>query len=692
MKHIGYNGTLSQADYSGFYCNSGTRKVTVANSTYNGFILAVEPKQIINIDGQIVSCATCASVPKLNEPVLRVITNISEGPIEVQAGEKYILITVQIPTEISVKYGIKNDLSTIKDINIPALQNALVKIEESYYNADNRIKEIEKITTAVLSPIDLSDGKVGVYNANSTTLEFIDLQGFISKIINVSEGQAYKYKSYLGGETMAAVIMYDSNNNKIGFIDKGNSTTVENYFIVPANVAKIAFTSKSTTLGYYIGLASYIDISALQAKSAEIEVELNDIQQSIQEFEKKYIVIASKNIWNGNTVDGVISVTGSLSKSDSYEIAKSTDLIPIKPKTYYYLSGRNGDIKSLRCVASDKSTKMKVLAPATGEEGASNIYYYLPNADGKTSILNGQFKTPENAAYVQISLAMNTGTWDSIMLEEIGASYIEDFTPSPYEPYDDTESINGEKVTGISEVKVEIKDIKEKLETLSSPTPKVLLVGSSHGMNTISQLPWLFYRGGYSDIKIGNVYVGSFMIGELAQRIKNNSTLPYQEFNDIDTPAWGKNKGFKYMSELLNMGWDVISLQRSANEDETWATEQSSAFGYVLNYISEYCKTNNIKAPRILFNSGFADSNSDSGESMTHTNSIMNTAKQMKKEFGIEIVPTAIALRNARATWLNTIGAYINHNECPQTSKLAKFKQALRCQCRHRNRICRHSM
>ena len=34
----------------------------------------------------------------------------------------------------------------------------------------------------------------------------------------------------------------------------------------------------------------------------------------------------------------------------------------------------------------------------------------------------------------------------------------------------------------------------------------------------------------------------------------------------------------------------------------------------------------------------------------------------------------------------------IKENECPQTSKLAKFKQALRCQCRHRNRICRHSM
>lgn len=34
----------------------------------------------------------------------------------------------------------------------------------------------------------------------------------------------------------------------------------------------------------------------------------------------------------------------------------------------------------------------------------------------------------------------------------------------------------------------------------------------------------------------------------------------------------------------------------------------------------------------------------------------------------------------------------ILQNECPQTSKLAKFKQALRCQCRHRNRICRHSM
>ena len=41
---------------------------------------------------------------------------------------------------------------------------------------------------------------------------------------------------------------------------------------------------------------------------------------------------------------------------------------------------------------------------------------------------------------------------------------------------------------------------------------------------------------------------------------------------------------------------------------------------------------------------------------------------------------------------LNIAVALIIYYECPQTSKLAKFKQALRCQCRHRNRICRHSM
>lgn len=40
----------------------------------------------------------------------------------------------------------------------------------------------------------------------------------------------------------------------------------------------------------------------------------------------------------------------------------------------------------------------------------------------------------------------------------------------------------------------------------------------------------------------------------------------------------------------------------------------------------------------------------------------------------------------------NLLSNAIKFNECPQTSKLAKFKQALRCQCRHRNRICRHSM
>ena len=205
---------------------------------------------------------------------------------------------------------------------------------------------------------------------------------------------------------------------------------------------------------------------------------------------------------------------------------------------------------------------------------------------------------------------------------------------------------------------LEEDESKPDQEVDSRPiAPRTLLIGSSFGMNTISQLPWIFARSGYKVDYIGNVYVGAFTLQDLAHRIEDKQSLPYKEFKEEENAGWTPRAFSLQMSSLLDKEWDVICLQRSAYDDETWTTEQSTAFGFILEYIFDYCKNNGLQKPRILFNSGFADADSDQDNKLKHTSAIIKSAKMMKEEFGIEIVPTAMALANARITYLKNIGA-----------------------------------
>ena len=459
---------------------------------------------------------------------------------------------------------------------------------------------------------------------------------------------------------MAQIVFFDSSDNYVSYIQRGDSAAHTTEFIIPSGVARMAIcTTSSTTSSWYLHIFQYFNIEQIQDSATHA--------QEIVNFLTK---LKHPQLWNGETVDGVVSTEGKM--TGSAPLAVSTGLIPIKPSTFYYVSGRF--FASIRCLKADGNSILKVLVASTGEIPSDSIHYYLPTEDGSDSSLNGQFKTPADAAYVQISLRYNSSTADysHVILEEVGDVYNPDFVPSTDTYYDSSkEQVVKRKSIDLSVIN-ELESDTNRISALedNQNAPKVLLIGSSHGMNTISQLPWLFYRGGYKNVRVGNVYIGSFMIQELAQRIYNNQTLSYQEFNDNNIPGWGKNAGSKLMSQLLDMNWDIISLQRSASDDETWTVSQATSFGYVIKYISEYCKTNNLKTPRILFNTGFADSNSDSGTSITHTEAILTTAKQMKKEFGIEIVPTAMSLRNARATWLNEIGAYTYHYLCYDSQHL----------------------
>lgn len=235
----------------------------------------------------------------------------------------------------------------------------------------------------------------------------------------------------------------------------------------------------------------------------------------------------------------------------------------------------------------------------------------------------------------------------------------------------------------------DLADIKLNSENAISRKYKIklLLIGSSHGMNTIAQLPWMAYKSGF-DIEVGNVYIGSLSLQRLVGYIQRNENISFKLFKN---GAWTTINNMKFADVAAYTNWDFISLQRSASDDEIWLSTQNEAdteqnamtdinYGisgstpvymshtdalqFILNRITE-AATNR---PNIIFNSGFADASDQPTSSATPN--IISSVKKMKDEFGIEFYSTAIAIRNARNTYLRNLGDNGYHNLCYDSQHL----------------------
>ena len=410
------------------------------------------------------------------------------------------------------------------------------------------------------------------------------------------------------------------------------------------------------------------------------ENELNKISDKLNEISELKI---SKNLFNKEQIinDKVISTSGSYTSVSSWEINKCTDLIPIEPNKYYIISGNSiPSGNNIRCLDETGTVVMKVLAPSTGIEYATN--YQMPNTDGSgySSTMNVQFKTPPNAAFLQFNIgAYSIDSSNTVMLELIGDTYEPDFIPSEYEEYGDKMFIKEEALPNIKE---DVKKIK------------VLLVGSSHGMNTIAQVPWIAYHSGIN-IEVGNVYIGSLSLQRLFGMNERNEKCTLKYFKD---GAWESHNSLSFSDVFGFTDWDFISVQRSASDDTLWITTQNEAdtiqnamtninynvsgsetiymsHNEALQYVINLIRNNVKKNAEVVFNSGFADPSE--GISSTQTDAIISTSKDMKEQFGIDYIPMAIAIRNARNTYLRNYGSWDNTNYQDQKHQLCYDSQHL---------------
>ena len=194
----------------------------------------------------------------------------------------------------------------------------------------------------------------------------------------------------------------------------------------------------------------------------------------------------------------------------------------------------------------------------------------------------------------------------------------------------------------------------------SQNTIKILLIGSSHGRNTIGQFPVLASHSGFNVI-CGNAYAGGLRIQSVANMCLTGESFPelYSKFYD---GIWHDNNPaqMSILDMLHDEEWDIISIQRAAAEDRYWNEKQTQSLEIILNYIRDNCSY----SPTIVFNSGFADSYSieDREKQQKETEDIWNSVQYVKENYNIDIIPVAPIIQSIRNNdELAGLGSYSKH-------------------------------
>ncbi len=493
----------------------------------------------------------------------------------------------------------------------------------------------------------------------------VSLNTFMTYDIPVTVGQRYRAKSHNGGNAMAQIIFWDSNGDYVSLINRGDNDDHDETFEVPVGVTLMSYcltnsSSYSRELWKYIGLPDVMD--GMQAEIEELQNDLSATDEKAEEAKDAVDAITetvtSPNLFDkSQVVNQVVNTSGGLTTVGSWAYNKCTGLIPVTGGKVYCISGVPVSAgNNIRCLAADGSTRMKVLGAQSGTAYSTNYQMPKVDASGAASSMNGQFKAPDNAAYVQFNVGTNADYTDTAMLELVGDAYDSEFTPSPYQPYG-------------SEVKIKEEALPDDIGGADMALRrrfniKVLLIGSSHGMNTIAQFPWIAYKSGFTNIMVGNIFKGSLTLQQIATAITNNTTIGGW-FKVFENGVWAEQDDCHFDYVVGFTDWDYIILQRSAGEDETWTSQQSSDYNTIVERIKTVAASHApVAMPTILFNTGFADPSPEAISLLTHTRSIVTSAKKMRDEYHVDILPSAVAIQNARQTSLANLGNYAYHLLC----------------------------
>lgn len=299
-------------------------------------------------------------------------------------------------------------------------------------------------------------------------------------------------------------------------------------------------------------------------------------------------------------------------------------------------------------LGSEQESSSRAIYNSTGWQQGDTIRLSFLRPAGSSSCAIALYK---NSSFVKNVLSGKDGNV-AVISEQTDFTPEEDFDEVRFSLASNVDS-NISGLTLLRDViySKEIDDIKEDVAELKMGKPlKVLLIGSSFGVNTIIQFPFIC-KSADVDVICGNLYRGACTSADIVDIINEDKSWEIGRIFLPNNGVWTTaTKDFETMLKYTD--WDIIILQRGRNESKTWTQTMESNFQIIVEYIRD----NVTGTPEIFINTLFADPvySTDKTVQISNTNLINSTAKQMQDSFGFEIIPVATAVQNARMT--NLIG------------------------------------
>lgn len=305
----------------------------------------------------------------------------------------------------------------------------------------------------------LNDINAAIYENNDQEIDALEVRAILREMVT-SLGSGFLFKGIATPSSPSGTGTYEPDQNVFYLATTAGTYTYLGGLVVAAGeVAFLCFdgtwTKKSSAL---LSTGSIVDnlttndaTKALSAKQGKVlseagaatAAEVSALGHEVDDLEDEMAGIAdsytSPNLFDkAAMVDGYIDSTGGI---QAHTGAKASATIPVQPNHYYLLTGRTllYGTCTIRCLTSALQP-IKVLAAYSGTEWSN---YRLPNIDASAYVVNGEFKTPATAAYVQFQVVYESGNGspDDVMLTDLGNSYVADPPTPEYEPYGSTYTI-----------------------------------------------------------------------------------------------------------------------------------------------------------------------------------------------------------------------------------------------------------
>lgn len=373
----------------------------------------------------------------------------------------------QIATHLDAGYATKASLDA-------AIENILLQFRDSENALNESIGNLEETVTGNKQEVDAKLSELGskvVGNSlalydTSTELDSVILTRWISSVTNsynLKNGE-YTFRFSLQSESDKTVyiVIRDSEGKQLlsaniavgslslekditvqGSIDiniahygsERDSVIVKTDIVSKNNLANVVKNINKEISGNKEGIKELLnEIERLSERQKDIEHISDEIKSIDSSFENV------GNIYTGEYQEGFISsVIGNIQTDSSLPNATSSKEQKVIGGKVYCISGR-AEVTGIVCY-DGQGIKKKVLAAETGIERGD---WYLPSNDGGSYVANGQFKTPEGAVKIAFGISLYkeyTDTLNRIVLELVGDTYDENFTPSTFEGYDNVKKV-----------------------------------------------------------------------------------------------------------------------------------------------------------------------------------------------------------------------------------------------------------